>query len=82
MQIIPVGVERNNGTPTGTSSPWRVYSHIKWVCMCRPMLKRRWLTKLIKLKVGAFRADRTLKVVPLELIELGKMGAFRKSGCF
>ena len=33
-------------------------------------------------KVGAFRAERTVKVVPLELIELGKMGAFRKSGCF
>ena len=33
-------------------------------------------------KVGAFRAERTGKVVPLELIELGKMGDFRKSGCF
>ena len=33
-------------------------------------------------KVGAFRAERTVKVVPLELMELGKMGAFRKSGCF
>ena len=33
-------------------------------------------------KVGAFRAERTLKVVPLELIERGKMGVFRKSGCF
>ena len=33
-------------------------------------------------KVGAFRAERMVKVVPLELIELGKMGAFRKSGCF
>ena len=33
-------------------------------------------------KVGAFRAERTVKVVPLELIELGEMGAFRKSGCF
>ena len=30
--------------------------------------------------VGAFRAERKVKVVPLELIELGKMGAFRKSG--
>ena len=29
-------------------------------------------------KVGAFRAERTVKIVPLELIELGKMGAFRK----
>ena len=29
-------------------------------------------------KLGAFRAERTVKVVPLELIELGKMGAFRK----
>ena len=26
------------------------YSHIKWVCMCRPRLKRRGLTELIKLK--------------------------------
>ena len=43
--------------------------------MCRPMLKRRGLTE----KVGAFRAERTVKVVPLELIELGKMGALRKS---
>ena len=33
-------------------------------------------------KVGAVRAERTVKVVHLELIELGKMGAFRKSGCF
>ena len=33
-------------------------------------------------KEGAFRAERMVKVVPLELIELGKMGAFRKSGCF
>ena len=33
-------------------------------------------------KMGAFRAEKTVKVVPLELIELGKMGAFRKSGCF
>ena len=33
-------------------------------------------------KVGAFRAERTVKVVPLELIELGKVGAFQKSGCF
>ena len=32
-------------------------------------------------KVGAFRAERTVKVVS-ELIELGKMCAFRKSGCF
>ena len=36
-------------------------SHIKWVCMpmCRPRLKGRGLTEL----VGAFRADRTVKVV-------------------
>ena len=33
-------------------------------------------------KVVAFRAERLVKFVPLELIELGKMGAFRKSGCF
>ena len=33
-------------------------------------------------KVCAFRAERTVKVVPLELIELGKMGAFRKNECF
>ena len=32
--------------------------------------------------VGAFIADRTVKIVPLELIELGKMGALRKRGCF
>ena len=42
-------------------------------------------------KIGAFRAERTIKVVPLELIELGKwvhsgkVGAFRayltKSRC-
>ena len=52
--------------------------------MCRPMLKRRGLTELHDQteKVGAFRAERTVKVVPLELIELGKMSAFRKSGCF
>ena len=28
----------------------RNYSHMKWVCMCRPRLKRRALTELIKLK--------------------------------
>ena len=28
--------------------------------------------------MGAFRAERTVNVVPLELIELGKMGASRK----
>ena len=33
-------------------------------------------------KVGVFRAERTVKVVPLDLIELGKMGKLRKSGCF
>ena len=33
-------------------------------------------------KVGAFRAERMVKVVPLELLELGKMGAFRKSGTY
>ena len=33
-------------------------------------------------KVSAFRAERTVKVVPLELIKLGKMGAFTKNGCF
>ena len=33
-------------------------------------------------KVGAFRAERTLIVVPLGMIELGKIGAFGKSGCF
>ena len=48
------------------------------VCMCCPTLKRRDQTE----KVGAFRAERRVKIVPLELIKLGKMGAFRKSGCF
>ena len=52
----------------------RGYSHIKWVCMCRPRLKRRGLTE----KVGAFRAERMVKVVPLELIELGKNGCIQK----
>ena len=33
-------------------------------------------------KVGAFRAKWTVNIVPLELIELGKMGAFRKCGYF
>ena len=37
----------------------RVYSHIKWVCMCRPMFKRMGLTELIKL----------IKWVPSELKE-------------
>ena len=45
------------------------------------MLKRRGLTELIKLKkVGAFRAERTIKVVPLELIELGKKVHSEKVG--
>ena len=26
----------------------RGYSHIKWVCLCRPRLKRREFTELIK----------------------------------
>ena len=38
--------------------------------MCRPKLKRGGLQSWPKLKSGAFRADRTVKVVPLELIEL------------
>ena len=34
-------------------------------------------------KVGAFRAGKkTVKAVPLELTELGKMDAFRKNGRF
>ena len=33
-------------------------------------------------KVGAIRADRTVKAVPEELIGLGKTGCFKKSGCF
>ena len=32
--------------------------------------------------MGAFRAERTVKVVPLELIELGKMGASENVGAF
>ena len=35
-----------------------------------------------RLSRHTLRADRTVKVVPLELTELGKIGAFRKSGCF
>ena len=59
------------------------YSHIKWVCMCRPRLKKKGAHGADQTeKLGAFRAERTVKVVPLELIELGKMGAFRKSRCF
>ena len=53
-------------------NPGEGYSNIKWVCMCRPMLKTNQTEKVV-----AFRAERTVKVV-----ELGKMGAFRKSGCF
>ena len=49
--------------------------------MCRLMLKRAYGADQTE-KVGAFRAERTVRVVPLELIELGKMGAFRKSGRF
>ena len=30
-------------------------------------------------KVGAFRAKRTVKVVPIELFELGKMGAHTRT---
>ena len=44
-----------------------------------PYVKKRGLTELIKLKkVGAFRGERTVKIVPLELIELGKN---EKNGC-
>ena len=50
--------------------------------MCRPMLKRRGLTELIKLKKWVLSELKTVKVVPLELIELGIMGAFRKVGAF
>ena len=57
------------------------YSY-KIVCMCRPMFKRRdsRLTELIKLKkTGALRAERIVKVVPLELIELtGENGCIQK----
>ena len=51
--------------------------------MYRPSLKRNGAYGADQTEnEGAFRAERTVKVVPLELIELGKMGAFRKSGCF
>ena len=41
------------------------------------MLKRRGLTELIKLKkVGAFRAERMVKVLPIELT--GKNGCIQK----
>ena len=33
-------------------------------------------------KVGAFRAERTVIHLVVQLIKLGKMGAFRKNGCF
>ena len=46
------------------------------MCMCRPMLKRYGADQTKK--VGAFRAERTVKNLPLKLIELEKMGAFRK----
>ena len=32
--------------------------------------------------MGTFRDERTVKVVPLELIELGKMGTLKKMGAF
>ena len=48
-----------------------------------PYLKRKGAYRADQTeKVGTFRAERTVKVVPLELIELGKMDAFRKSACF
>ena len=50
--------------------------------MCRPRLKKGAYGADQTEIVGAFRAERTGKVVPLVLIELGKMGAFRKTGCF
>ena len=43
------------------------------------MLKIRGLTELIKLKKWVLSAERTVKVVPLKLIELGKMGAFKNA---
>ena len=54
------------------------------VMYVQPMLKRRGPYGADQTeKVGAFRAERTVKVVPLEVIELGKMSAFRKGGgCF
>ena len=59
-------------------NPGEGYSNIKWVCMCRPMLKTKGAYGADQTeKVVAFRAERTVKVV-----ELGKIGAFRKSGCF
>ena len=40
------------------------YSQIKWVCMCRPGLKKGAYGADQTEKVGAFRAERTVKVVP------------------
>ena len=74
--------EASNPLPRGgLGGRWGGGAHIfKMGIMCRSMLKRRGLTELIKLKMGMpLRADRTV-VVPLVLIELGKMDAFRKSG--
>ena len=56
-----------------------VYSHIKCVCMCRPILKRNKKKGAYGADqtetVGAYRAERMVKVV--ELIELKRKGAFR-----
>ena len=45
-------------------------------------VKKKGFTDLIKLKKWVLSELIALKIVSLELIELGKMGAFRKSGCF
>ena len=58
-------------------------THIKMGMYVPPYIKKKGAYGADQIeKVDAFRAERRVKVVPLELIELGKMGTFRKSGCF
>ena len=60
------------------------YPHIKLVYMCRPRLNKKkgggGLTELIKLKKGVLSElkRKNGKVVPLELIEVGKNGCIQK----
>ena len=51
--------------------------------MCHPKLKKKGAYGADQAeKVGAFRAERTVKVVHLELIELGKNGCIQKKWVF
>ena len=76
VNYIPIALLENLGSRGGGT-------HILMDMYVPPYVKKKGAYGADQTeKVGAFRAERTVKVVPLGLSELGKVGAFRKSECF